>query len=123
MRRLALVASLALAVAPAAVRAQSPIWGSFELGAGRYRPDIDAQPGLGQPLPFGDIFGTGRGWAFRAGISKAILKSPGSLEVGFRTGYFRESGKSLEIVNGQITDTKSGDTTTFNIIPTSLTLT
>ncbi|HET7827069.1 MAG TPA: MXAN_2562 family outer membrane beta-barrel protein, partial [Anaeromyxobacter sp.] len=47
----------------------------------------------------------------------------GSLEVGFRTGYFRESGKSLEIVNGQITDTKSGDTTTFNIIPTSLTLT
>jgi hypothetical protein len=123
VRLVLLLAALAVASAPAAVRAESPRYGSFEFGAGQYRPNIDAQPGLAAPLPYGQIFGTGRGWMFRAGISRAIFTYPGALEIGFRTGFFRDSGNGLQVQNGVITDVKSGDPTTFNVVPTSLTLT
>lgn len=123
MNRALLLAVLVLGAGPAGARAESPRWGSFELGAGRYRPNIDAQPGLAAPLPFEDIFGTGRGWLFRVGVAKAIFTYPGALEVGVKTGFYRASGKGLQVVNGLITDTPSGDSTTFNVVPTSLTLT
>jgi hypothetical protein len=122
VKRIPLAVALFLAALPVNGRAESPRWGSFELGAGRYRPNIDAQPGL-TALPFEDIFGTGRGWMFRAGISRALFTYPGSLEVGVRTGFYRASGNGRQVVNGVITDVSSGDPTTFNIIPTSLTLT
>ena len=63
--------ALALAAAPAAARAQpSPRHGSFELGAGTYRPDIDSA--FAPPGPYQQVFGSGRGWMFRAGVSKAL---------------------------------------------------
>lgn len=117
--------SLAALLAATAVRAESPRYGSFELGAGTYRPSIDSQAGLATPLPYQQIFGTGRDWMFRVGVSRAIFTFPGSLELGFRTGFFRVSGHSLQRdpATNAITDQKSGDTTSFNIVPTSLTLT
>jgi hypothetical protein len=122
--RFALSFAALLATAPA-VRAESPRYGSFELGAGMYRPSIDAQAGLGSPLPYEQIFGSGRRWMLRVGVSRAIFTYPGSLEVGFRTGFFRASGNSLQVdpATGAITAAKSGDTTTFNVVPTSVTLT
>lgn len=124
MNRPLLLAFLLLAASPAAGRAESPRYGSFELGAGTYHPNIDAQSSLTEPRPYGQIFGTGRGWMFRAGVSRALFTSPGALEVGFKTGFFRDSGKGLKIDDaGNITNEKGGDPTTFNIIPTSLTLT
>jgi hypothetical protein len=123
VKRVLLLVPLLLSAGPSAARAESSRYGSFELGAGNYRPNIDAQAGLVAPLPYEQIFGTGRGWMFRAGISRAFFTFPGALEVGFRTGFFRDSGKGLQILNGAISDTKSGDSTTFNVVPTSLTLT
>jgi hypothetical protein len=113
----ALVAALALALAPAAAVAQSARHGSFEVGATTYRPNVDSEFGTAQP--YRDIFGGGRKWAFRLGIAKSLFTGFGSLEVGFRTGYFRDSGKGLLQSDG----TPSGDKTTFNIIPTSAMLT
>jgi hypothetical protein len=119
------VALAGLLAASGSARAESPRYGSFELGAGTYRPSIDSQAGLAAPLPYQDIFGGGRGWMFRVGVSRAIFTYPGSLELGFRTGYFRASGHSLQVdpATGAITDLASTDTTSFNVVPTSLTLT
>jgi hypothetical protein len=112
--------ALALAAAPAAARAQpSPRHGSFELGAGTYRPDIDSD--FASPGPYQQVFGSGRGWSFRAGVSKALYQRFGTLELGFRTGWFRDEGHGLVDVGGSLTP--SGDETKINIIPTSLTLT
>lgn len=115
----------ALVALSGAARAESPRYGSFELGAGTYRPSIDSQPGLAAPLPYQDIFGGGRGWMFRVGISRAIFTYPGALEVGFRTGYFRVSDHSRQVdpATGAVTDLPSTDTTSFNVVPTSLMLT
>jgi hypothetical protein len=123
VKRAAVLGSILLAAAPVATRAESPRLGSLELGAGTYHPNIDAQPGLSAALPYGDIFGTGRRWMFRVGVSRALFTYPGALEVGFRSGYFRDSANGRQVVNGVITDQPSGETTSFNIIPTSLTLT
>lgn len=109
-----------LAAAPAAGLAQpSPRRGSFELGAGTYRPDVDA--GLAAPGPYEQVFGTSRGWMLRAGVSRALYTKVGSLELGLRTGWFRDSGKGLIESDGGLVE--SGDETTFNVIPTSVTLT
>lgn len=124
MTRAALVLALAAALwAPGAVRAESPRLGSFELGAGPYRPNIDADFPTG-PGPYQSVFGTGRRWAFRAGVSRALLTFPGALEVGFRSGFFHASGHGLfKNTNGSVGTEPSADKTTFNVIPTSLTLT
>jgi hypothetical protein len=124
VRRVLLLGSLLLSAGPVTARGESPRIGSFELGAGGYRPSIDAQAGLVEPLPYQDVFGTGRGYMFRAGISRAIFTFPGALEVGFRTGYFRDSGHGYQKdASGNLTNIRSAETTTFNIVPTSLTLT
>lgn len=112
--------ALALAAAPAAVRAQpSPISGSFEIGAGTYRPNIDSA--FSSPGPYEQVFGSGRGWMLRLGISRALYTQMGTVELGLRTGWSRETGKGLIDSGGTLV--KSGDETTFNIVPTSLTLT
>jgi hypothetical protein len=118
----------ALVAAPLAARAESPRFGSFELGAGSYRPSIDAgylppSTGTDPGPPYARVFGNGRGWLFRAGAAWALLTRPGALELGFRTGFFRASGSALQITNDVISTTPSADRTTFNVVPTSLTLT
>lgn len=120
MKPALLLALAALALAPAAARAQpSPVSGSFELGAGSYRPDIDSD--FAAPGPYQQVFGSGRGWMLRFGISRVLYRDVGTLELGFRTGYFRDSGKGFIQSGG--TAVPSGDTTTFNVVPTSATLT
>ncbi len=116
MRRLLLALALALAATPAA--AASPRWGAFDVGVLTYRPNIDAEFSSGTG-PYQTIFGGGRGVMFTLGISRALFTKVGSLELGLRTGYFRDTGKG--VVSG--TTTPSGDDTTFHVIPTSLALT
>ncbi len=111
------VAVLTLAAAPPA-RAESPRWGSLDLGANNYRPDLDSEFPT-SPGPWQEIFGTSRGWMFTLGISRSIFTTAGSLDVGLRSGYFQKSGKGLR----EDTLSPSGDSTTLKIIPTSLTLT
>ena len=139
---LAAAAAAALALAPtraSADRTESPRQGSFELGAGTFYPNVDAGCGTAlnapagtpatcpfpKPGPYEQVFGTSRGWMFRFAIGRALFTSRGALEVGFKSGYFRDSGKALQkdSTTGAITDVRSGDSTTFNVVPTSLTLT
>jgi hypothetical protein len=125
VNRLGLALALAALAAAPAAHAQyreSPRLGSFELGAGKYYPNIDSA--FAAPGPYQTIFGTAQGWMFRAGISRALIMRPGALEVGFKTGYFRDSGNELvKTLGGAITPVPSSGKTTFNIIPTSVTLT
>ncbi len=137
-------ARVVLAVAPlllaSSARAESPRSGSFELGAGTYYPNIDSgkfqypdgtaapgpvySDGTPAPGPYHQMFGNNRGWMFRAGVSRALFLYPGSFEIGFKTGFFRRTGYSLSVnTDGSISNTLSADKTTFNIIPTSATLT
>ncbi len=106
-----------LATLATAARAESPRWGSFEISAGTYLPDIDSEFTATTARPFQQIFG-GSGWMFRAGVSRSLFTSFGALEVGVQAGYFRKSGMGL-FENG----TTSGDETKLQIIPASLVLT
>jgi len=115
--RLALAAALALGAAPAS--AQSPRWGTLDLGVQGYRPNIDAEFPT-RPGPYQTIFGSGRGWMFQLGVTRALYTQVGSLELGLRTGYFQDKGKG--IIAGSTPPQPSGDDTAFRIVPTSLTL-
>lgn len=118
MRRALFAALLAtLATAARAQPTQSPRWGSFELSAGTYRPDIDSEfpGGVGA---FTGAFGTGRSWLFRAAAARNVFTGYGTLEVGLGTGYMKVSGRALKMDG-----TRSGDTTTLKMIPTSLNVT
>ncbi len=121
MRRLVLAA---LAVLPLAATAQggsaSGRWGSVDVGAHTYRPNIDSDFAT-SPGPYEESFGTGRGWMFELGVSRALYTGFGSLEAGVRTGYFEDTGRG--IVTGSSPPEYSVDETKFRIIPTSLALT
>ncbi len=129
------VAALALAVLATAAGAQdvfspgarSGRWGSFELGAGTYIPNIDAS--VPNPGPFGgpyeEIFGKSQRWMFRLGAGKTVWHGIGDLEVGLRTGLFRATGNAIvEGTGTSLTNPPvySGNTTSITIIPTSLTV-
>jgi hypothetical protein len=96
----------------------SPRWGSVDIGAERYRPNIDLGEAFTTPDPYRRTFGGGRGWMFRLGISKAITTRLGSLEAGVRTGYYQDTANALE-PDG----TRAPVETKFRIIPSSLSLT
>jgi hypothetical protein len=124
MKRRYAIAIAALLLAPAAALGESERWGSFELGAGTYYPDIDSEPGLVPPQPYQRTFGSSRAWLFRAGLSKALLTRPGALEVGLKTGFFRDSARGFQKDGaGNVTPQRSVDSTTFNFVPTSVTVT
>jgi hypothetical protein len=118
--RLAFAVATLLAAHTAAA-AESRRWGSVELGAGTYKPNIDSEfAGEG---PYSQVFGTDRGWLFRVVLARQIFRLEGPFEVGIKSGYFKRNGRGLVIDPTTGATTRSGDKTTFNIIPTSLTLT
>jgi hypothetical protein len=128
--RLALVVA-ALCAAASARAVESPRYWSAEVGAGTYTPDIDADVPSG-PLgdgkgPIGEMFGSGKGWLFRVGFSRALSTEYGSLEVGGQTGWSRRSARAFvdtnQVSGGAPIWERSGDTTSLNIIPTSITIT
>ncbi len=106
---------------PRAARAEdgrfaSPRWGSFELALGGYRPDIDAElPGA---RPFATAFGGRRGLLVKADLAYSLFVDYGSLDVGVGAGYTEFYGKGQFPGGG-----RSGDNTSFKLIPTRLTLT
>jgi hypothetical protein len=116
--RPALAVALALAATPAL--AASPRWGTVDVGMQGYYPNIDSEFPT-RPGVYETMFGSGRGWMFQLGISRALFTKVGSLELGLRTGYFQDKGKG--IVAGTNPPTRSADDTTFKIVPTSLALT
>ncbi len=124
VRRAAAAALLALSLAaPLPSRAQSGRWGSVDVSAGTYRPDIDSEfTASSRPVAYEPLFGTRRGWMFRLGLARKLFDRFGSLEAGLRTGFFQAHGKGLQDLGGG-TFAPSGDPTNFRIIPTSVALT
>lgn len=122
MSRALAVAAALVAAAPAAAQ-ESPRWGSVDVGLGTYRPNVDAEFPPGAEGPYQTMFGEGRGWAFHLGVSRAVFTRAGSLEVGFRTGFFQDSAKGLvEDPANPGSFIRAGAETTFRIVPTSVSL-
>ncbi len=115
----ALAASLLLAAPAALAQTQSGRWGSVEVGAGPYVPNIDKE--FSGKTPYRDVFGGKPSPMFRLHLAKSLWTGFGSVEVGIKTGFWSKSGHA--IIAGSNPPERSGDHTTFNIIPTSLTLT
>jgi hypothetical protein len=113
-----LVAVAALALSSAA-EAKSPRWGSFELGAGPYWTDLDAEFEDGSS-PFQDAFGKKPGWGFRTSLGYAVLDTDfGALEVGARTGFMRKGGHGISVTTGLPTR----ESTSLLVWPAAATLT
>jgi len=115
LSRFVLPALALLAAAP--VRAESPRWGAVEIGAQTYRPNIDTEFPSGEGR-YTRVFGSSRGWMLQLGISRALFTKAGSLELGVRTGYFRDTARAL-LPTGE----PSGVDTSLTIIPSSVALT
>jgi hypothetical protein len=115
-----LAAALLLAAPVVRAQSQGDRWGSLEIGGGPYVPNIDKE--FSGATPYRDIFGGSPAPMWRLHVAKSIWSGAGSLEVGLRTGFWTKSGRAI-FTGGPNAGQKSGDRTTFNIVPTSLTLT
>jgi hypothetical protein len=114
---LSVVAVVAALAALPAQAEESRRRGSFDFRMNRFRPDVDAEFG-GRATPYEDAFGTGKGWMFRVDVSRSLLQTFGTFDVGLGVGYSEDTGRGL-LPDGQ----ESADRTIFRIIPTSLSLT
>jgi len=117
----AALAALALAIAPATARAESPVTGSLELRLGTFRPNVDADFAT-TPGPYQTTFGGKRPLKWDLLASKALWRGFGTVEAGLGVGFFRQNGQGL-FLTGPLAGQPSGDKTTFNVVPTSLALT
>jgi hypothetical protein len=130
MKRLAACLALALlAVAPLSARAEeviakdgssrssfeSPRDFVLELNGGRFRPNIDSQPGL-SGHPYQDIFGKNEMWMFGAEFDWELWQGLGSLSVAFAADYAWVNGTGVFANTGE----KSKDSTSLNTIPLRL---
>ena len=123
--RLAMALAAAVALAPAAVRAESPISGSFELQAGPYRPNIDSEFAAGTNTAYDKAFGSSRPWAFSVHAAKALTRTFGTVAVGLGVGFFNASGhgRFSSTAGVNLAGTSATDPTYLRMIPTRLTLT
>ncbi len=94
----------------------SPIRWMWDLRGGLFLPEIDSEFG-GAATPYADIFGNDQKMAWRTELSWQFYRGIGSLGVGTDLGLFYRSGKAL-LEDG----TKSGDGTSFVLIPMGLKL-
>jgi hypothetical protein len=113
----AALAAIALAATASAAPTESRRRGSFEFGAGPYRPSIDDEFNS-SAAPYDEIFGGGQPWGFRLLLARALYTRHGALELGFKTGFWQDKGNEIA-EDG----TRTADETALRIIPTSLTLT
>lgn len=129
MSRALLLAAALAAAAPAAAQVTlthgpSGRWGSVDVGVQTYSPNIDAEfKARGATPAYERSFGTSRGYMLQVGVWKSLYTGFGSLEVGFRTGYWRDSGHGyVEQPQGSGNWVQSTAVTRLQIIPTSAAL-
>ncbi len=128
MRRVLAVVVALVAAAPAAAQfdeklGPSPRWGSVDIGFGQYTPNIDSEFPT-KPGPYELMFGNKPGWIFTATVSKSLFTRYGTLDVGFKSGYFQKSGKGIvEDPTAPNGFSRAGSSSRLNIIPTSAVLT
>jgi len=114
---IAALAAVALAAAAPARGADTKPWGSLQLGAGPYSPNIDSE--FASASPYRDVFGGSPAAMFRLQLSRALWTGSGTLELGFRTGFFSKSGHAVSSIDGS----QTADRTSFNVVPTSIVVT
>jgi hypothetical protein len=95
---------------------RSPQHFGFELRFGPYRPDVDSEFG-GIRHPYQDFFGSGSKLLTQIEYDVEFFHAFGTAAVGFGVGFFRITGTS-PVANG--TGLPSGDTSTFTVVPLSL---
>lgn len=132
MSRLLLAIAALMLASSAAAQAfpqQSGRWGSVDVGVQWYRPNLDSEPFPNRALlppgvdgPYELMFGDDRGFMFTFGVSRALFTRMGSLEVGFRTGYFQESGEG-RVLDASGNWVATGAESKFRVMPTSASLT
>ncbi|HVX97590.1 MAG TPA: MXAN_2562 family outer membrane beta-barrel protein [Polyangia bacterium] len=135
--RVVAFASLAVLAWPAAARAQtnileeapaetpygnryhSPQHFAFELKFGPFRPDVDSEFANNAIVrtPYASYFGTSDHLLSQIEFDWQILHPFGSIALGVGIGYFSVTG-TAPLANG--TGMLSGDTSSFRVIPTSL---
>jgi hypothetical protein len=126
----ALLVALALAASPPALAqfqqpggGQSPRWGSVDIGFGQYMPDIDSEFSK-KPGPYELMFGKKPGWMFAATVSYSLFARYGTLDVGFKSGYFEKSGAGIiQDPTAPSGFSRAGANSALKIVPTSAVLT
>lgn len=97
---------------------------AVELRMGPYSPDVDSEfdPEQG-PGPHEKYFTTKRRLMVQAELDRELLSVFGTLSVGARIGYTRETASAFVDPNFSMGETvRSGDRTSLTIVPTSLLL-
>lgn len=128
----ALVVCLTAAAAPSVARAQllrgeseyrsDEAW-AVEVRVGPYSPDVDSEVSA-KPGPHEIYFGRKRRLMVAAELDRELLRVFGTLSVGAQIGYTRETTSAF-VDPGRPPDKdtpRSGDGTSFTIVPTSLLL-
>jgi hypothetical protein len=116
----AAAALLVACLATAARAVESPRYGSFDLMAGTYLPNIDSEFSLkpGQAGPWEKSMGGARDWMFRGGGYWAPYYGWGTVELGGQIGFYGKTGQGFLLSGAQ-----SGDSTAFRILPVSAVVT
>ncbi len=121
-RALSVVAVAFIAMAwSGLVRAQdddeSPQRFAVELKFGPYYPDVDQEPGAGDP--YEQVFGVKSAFMFLAEFDWQFVHFPGvSLGLGLLGGYFQDSAKGLDPDTGE----RAGEKTFLKVLPGHLDL-
>lgn len=118
-----------------------PSYWAFEIKLGPYYPDIDGESGL-TSAPYATVFGTGKSLLPQLELDRFFFHLGGELGIGASIGFMSNTDRALEEdTNGQAkiksgttacgvdNDTtadgaycRTGDETSFNLIPMSLLL-
>lgn len=98
------------AIDPPMRSTESPIWGTFELRLGNYRPDIDKEFG-GQGV-YADTFGGGKILAELA-LSGYVYDGFGQVGVGGALGFWNKKAKAVDSSGNE-----TADITRLMILPT-----
>jgi hypothetical protein len=94
---------------------------AFELKIGPYYPDVDGEAALNGATPFHDMFGDGSMILPQLELDRFLAYPLGELGIGLSIGYSSNSAQSFtEDASGHATTMRSGDETTFHLIPIAL---
>lgn len=97
---------------------------ALELRMGPYRPDVDSEfPGEVEG-PHERYFGRKRPLMFQIELDRELWSGFGTVSVGAQVGYTRQTGSSFAVNATDATGqpARTGDKTTFTLVPTSLLL-
>lgn len=95
---------------------RSPQRFAFELRFGPFRPDVDSEFN-GVRHPYQDFFGSGSKLLTQIEFDYEFFHAFGTAGIGVGIGYFQNTGTS-PVADG--TGQLSGDTSTFKVVPASL---